>query len=132
MLLELADLDGDVDAAVTILRRGDHPRYGAMLERLDSAGRRDEAVAVIDQAVERRQRLSLRRNGPRASDYLARPRVRSRSATSQAGRSDDAMQVLRGVFEREPGVPSLYQLLLGVAARLDEAETQREWAIEHA
>lgn len=51
MLLELADHDGDVDAAVALLRQREHPEYGAIVDRLRAADRPAEAVAVLDEAV---------------------------------------------------------------------------------
>jgi uncharacterized Zn finger protein len=51
MLLELADHDGDLDRAVHLLSQGDHPQYGAIVERLRAAGRAEDAVAWIDRAV---------------------------------------------------------------------------------
>ena len=51
MLLELADHDGDVDRAVHLLSRREHPEYGAIVDRLRAAGRTDDAVAWIDRAV---------------------------------------------------------------------------------
>ncbi|MDQ2756086.1 MAG: hypothetical protein M3Y71_05915 [Actinomycetota bacterium] len=129
MLLELADHDGDVDTAVEILGRGDFPQYGAMLERLDAADRRDEAMAVIDRAVDQ-QRLTLRQTGARrASSWVDPADVAFRYL--EAGRPDDALAMLHSLFEREPGAAS-YQLLLGCAGRLGEAEGQRDWAMSQA
>ncbi|WP_103063759.1 DUF6880 family protein [Actinomyces qiguomingii] len=52
MLLELADHDGDVDRAVQLLSLGEHAEYGAIVERLLAAGRRREAMAYLDRAVD--------------------------------------------------------------------------------
>lgn len=54
MLLELADHRGDVDAAIGILARGEHPRYGAVIDRLRASGRDDEVLGWTDGA--RRER----------------------------------------------------------------------------
>ena len=70
MLLELADHDGDVDRAVELLSSGEHVLYGAIVGRLQAAGRDDEAVTWIDKAVAAGH-VSGRMP---ASDYSARSR----------------------------------------------------------
>lgn len=115
MLLELADHDGDVDAAVEILGRGEHPKYGAMLVRLDAAGRLDEGMAVVDRAV-RDGRMSLRMSG--SHGYWLDPQdVASRYV--EEGRTDDALTMLPALFEREPGAAA-YKVLLGCALRVGD------------
>lgn len=127
MLLELADHDGDVDAAVEILGRGEHPKYGAMLVRLDAAGRLDEGMAVVDRAV-RDGRMSLRMSG--SHGYWLDPQdVASRYV--EEGRTDDALTMLRALFEREPGAAA-YKVLLGCALRVGDLEPQRDWALARA
>ena len=129
MLLELADHDGDVDAAVEILGRGEHPKYRAMLERLDAAGRQGEAMAVVDRAV-RDGRVSLRMSGSQAGGFWLDPQdVAFRYL--EEGRPDDALTMLRALFEREPGAAA-YKLLLGCALRVGDQETQRDWALAGA
>lgn len=49
--LELADADGDIDQAITILLRGKRPRYAAIVQRLESAGREREAMAYVEKAI---------------------------------------------------------------------------------
>lgn len=51
MLLELADHDGDLDQAIAVLRMGAHPAYGEIIDRLEAAGRDEEALAVTDEAA---------------------------------------------------------------------------------
>lgn len=110
MVLELADHDGDVETAVAVLGHTDNPPYGAMLARLDAVGRIDEALRVVDLAVAA-GRVSLRRNGLLDEARLLDPGdVGFRYLA--AGRPDDALRALRGVFQREPSDAS-YQALLG-------------------
>lgn len=62
MLLELADHRGDVDGAIGILARGEHPRYVAVIDRLRAAGRDDEVLCTPGPMPTRR----LRRRHPHA------------------------------------------------------------------
>lgn len=129
MLLELADHDGDVDAAVEILERGGYSKYRAILERLEAAGRQDEAMAVVDRAV-RDGRVSLRMSGSQAGGVWLDPQgVAFRYL--EEGRPDDALTMLRALFEREPGAAA-YKVLLGCALRVGEQESQRDWALARA
>ncbi|MGV0741039.1 SWIM zinc finger family protein [Mycolicibacterium sp. XJ870] len=126
MLLELADHDGDVDQAIHLLSQGDHPKYGAIVDRLRAAGRHGEAVGWIDRAVAN-GRISSHGGG---NDYWLNPdRV---AATYKAlGRIEDAIAVLRADFVRRPTVQN-YRVLLDFAAGVDRADTERVWAYDRA
>ncbi|MDO5495936.1 MAG: SWIM zinc finger family protein, partial [bacterium] len=52
MQIELADLDGDVDAAVALLAGSEYLHYDGIIDRLEAAGRQREAMAWLDRAVE--------------------------------------------------------------------------------
>lgn len=126
MLLELADHDGDVDRAVDLLNEREHPQYGAIIARLREAGRDDEVVSWIDRAVTE-GRASSQGGG---NDYWLSP---SEVADTYRGigRIDDAIAVLRADFVRQPAVHA-YRSLLGFAATIDRADTERAWALLHA
>lgn len=126
MLLELADHDRDVDRAVTLLSRGDHPSYGAIVARLETAGRNDEAVTWIDRAVEA-GRVSGHGGG---NDYWLDPVAVARTYRDR-DRVDDALQVLRREFSRSPGFAT-YRQLLDVANNVGRAQDMRTWALAFA
>jgi hypothetical protein len=126
MLLELADHDGDVDGAVHLLAEGEHPQYGAIVERLRAAGRVDEAVAWIDRAVAE-GRISSHGGG---NDYWLSPDDVARTYQG-LGRIDDAVGVLRADFVRQPSVGA-YRVLLDFAAGVDRVDDERAWAYEYA
>ncbi len=125
MLLELADHDGDVDRAVELLRRGEQPEYGAIVERLERAGRQREAMATIDRAVDE-GRLSVGRSN---TYWLGARDVAERYLAD--GRPEDALAMLRDAFAKEPGAAA-YRLLTTYAARLGQEADQRAWAHDHA
>ncbi|WP_029116418.1 SWIM zinc finger domain-containing protein [Mycobacterium sp. URHB0044] len=126
MLLELADHDGDVDRAIHLLSQREHPEYGAIVARLQAAGRTEEAVAWIDRAVAE-GRISSHGGGN--AFWLSPDAV---AKTYQGlGRIDDAVAVLRADFVRQPSVGS-YRVLLDFAAGVDRADTERAWAYDHA
>ncbi len=124
MLLELADRDGDVDAAVTLLRQREHPEYGAIVDRLRTANRPAEAVAVLDEAVAA-GRVALESNqfwiGARdaAATYL------------DIGRPEDALGVLRRLFRGSPSRRTYAALLWG-AQRAGTVEQERRAAWDYA
>lgn len=126
MLLELADHDGDVDRAVQLLSQREHPRYGAIVARLREAERPEEAVAWIDRAVAE-GRVSGRGGG---TEYWLSPSDVAETYHG-LGRTEDAMDVFRADFIGQPSV-SAYQDLLEFAARIDRADTERTWALNHA
>lgn len=129
MLLELADLDGDVDRAVELLSRGEHPRYAAIIERLVAAGRRDEALTRLDRAVAE-SRIDAPGPDPwRDADnpYWVRP-GRALDLYLEAGRSGDALDLARDLFHSDPGPASL-DLLLATAERLGRREEELDSAL---
>ena len=129
MLLELADLDGDVDRAVELLSREEHPQYAAIIERLVAAGRRDEALTRLDRAVAE-SRIDAPGPDPwRDADnpYWVRP-GRALDLYLEAGRSGDALDLARDLFHSDPGPASL-DLLLATAERLGRREEELDSAL---
>ncbi|MGB0877477.1 MAG: SWIM zinc finger family protein [Mycobacterium sp.] len=126
MLLELADHDGDVDRAVALLNDRERRQYGAIIARLREAGRDDEVVDWIDRAVAE-DRISSQVGG---NDYWLSPSAVA-EAYRELGRIDDAIDVLRGDFVRQPTIRA-YRALLDFAATIDCADTERAWAFDHA
>jgi hypothetical protein len=124
MRLELADHDGDVDGAIEILRAGERPQYGAIVQRLRDVGREDDAVAVIDEGV-RAGRVTATGN-----DYWLDACEVSRTYL-QLGRGDEAVQVQRAQFARRPDAGS-FAGLLAVAEEVGAREKERTWAWERA
>ncbi|SRX80122.1 SWIM zinc finger family protein [Mycolicibacterium parafortuitum] len=126
MLLELADHDGDVDRAVKLLNEREHPQYGAIVARLRAAGRDGEVLTWIDRAVAE-GRVSGHSGG---NAYRLSPVDVARTYQTH-GRVEDAIDVLRNDFVRQPSVRS-YQALCGFAAGIGRGDTEREWAFDHA
>jgi hypothetical protein len=126
MLLELADHDGDIDRAVHLLAQGDHPQYGAVVDRLRANGRTEDAVAWIDRAVAD-GRVTSHGGG---NAYWLSPDDVARTYLG-LDRIDDAVGVLRADFVRQPSVGA-YSVLLDFAAGVDRADTERTWAFDHA
>jgi hypothetical protein len=124
--VELADHDGDVDGAIAVLRSREHPAYDEILERLDAAGRTDDALALVDEAV-------------RAERYSARAQLRghwlSPDAVSDhylaAGRVDDALAFARTLLVKDPSTTSLAHLLR-VGSETGTAAAQKNWATSWA
>lgn len=127
MLLELADHDGDVDRAITLLTAGEHPQFGAIISRLREARRDADAVAWTDRAV-----ASGRVSGglPGGNGFWLDPQDVADTYLS-LGRGDDAIAALRTEFLRRPGASSLH-LLVSVAHLLDRAGAERDWAMGQA
>lgn len=127
MLLELADHDGDVDAAVALLTRdAEHTQFGAIVTRLMAAGREGEALRQTDRAVAA-GRIGMLGQG---NDFWLSPEdVANRYAAH--GRPDDALAVLRRAFARQPG-RAAYEVLSRVADRLGVGNVERTWAVEEA
>lgn len=124
MLLELADHDGDVDRAVEILSGGDHPSYGAILMRLDAAGRTDDAVTWIDRAVAAGRVTS--RMGGGGNEYWLDP-VETAARYQAIGRFDDGLAVLEEDFARNAGWRT-FRALMEYAAAEDRERAVRAWA----
>lgn len=126
MLLELADHDGDLDRAITLLSQREYPQYGAIIDRLRAAGRNEEVVMWIDRAVAD-GRISSYGGG---NEFWLNPDDVARTYL-ELGRIDDAVGVLRADFIRQPSVEN-YRVLVDFAAGIDRAGTERSWALEHA
>jgi uncharacterized Zn finger protein len=127
MLLELADHDGDVDRAVQLLtQREEHPKYGAIVDRLWAVGRTEEAVAWIDRAVAE-GRISSHGGG---NEYWLSP-DHVADTYKGLGRIDDAVAALRADFVRQPSVGA-YRVLLDFAAGVERVDIERSWAMDHA
>ncbi len=125
MLLELADHDQDVDRAVELLAEGDSPQFVGIVGRLRAAGRTREAMVWVDRAVAA-GRVSLRMGSARG--YWLEPGKTARWYLDD-GRDDDAIELLRGVFHREPSAAA-YELLARFADELGRGDAERAWAIE--
>jgi tetratricopeptide (TPR) repeat protein len=126
MLLELADHDGDVDRAVDLLSQREHPEFGAIVDRLRAAGRSEDALAWIDRAVAEGRVTS---HGGGNAYWLSPDDVAK--TYKGLGRIEDAVNVLRADFVRQPSVQT-YRVLLDFAAGVDRADTERTWAFDHA
>lgn len=127
MLLELADHDGDLEAAVRLLSRGEHPQFGAIVSRLRTAGRFSEALQWIDRAVSDDRVSGF---GWQGNDYWISPADAADSYLA-AGRAEDAVEVGRAEFIRQQD-PANLRLLLRIADSLGTADTERAWAIATA
>ena len=125
MRLELADHDGDVDAALEILSAGEHPSYGAIVDRLRAARRLDELVAWTDLAV---TADAMSRHGH--NEFMLAPDEVAQTYLD-AGRVDDAVEVLRRAFSAEPGA-ARFKALVRFAAPLGREQEEREWALATA
>jgi uncharacterized Zn finger protein len=128
MLLELADHDGDVDRAIELLSSGEHPSYGAIVDRLREAGRHDDAFDWMDRGV-REGRVSGHL-GASGRDYWLDPDEVAEVYRS-VGRVEDAIEVLRGEFVRRPGALT-YTRLVEFGASEGRADDERAWALERA
>ncbi|XCB30528.1 hypothetical protein RQN30_03805 [Arcanobacterium hippocoleae] len=51
MLIELADYDGDLDAAISLLANREVPYYAEIMRRLAAAGRKREAMLWMEKAI---------------------------------------------------------------------------------
>ena len=126
MLLELADHDGNVDAAVALLSAPQRPYFGGIVQRLRAAGRHAEALAWLDRAAARGCVDFAWRAG-----HAIVPAEDATRAYLDGGRPDGAVAVSRTLFERDLSVDA-YRLLCGVAKTCGCLEAQRTWAIELA
>jgi hypothetical protein len=128
MLVELADHDGDLDTAIEILSHdAEHTSYGAIIDRLDAAGRSADALSWTDRAVAK-GKLATPWSG--ANEFWLSPRdVTSRYR--RAGRNDDALAVARSYFRAHIGVDTL-KLLVEVGAVASTSDAEREWAMHIA
>ena len=126
MLLELADHDRDVDAAVALLSAHGSPQFGAIVQRLRDADRHDDALTWIDRAVAA-GRVARSDTG---NDYDLAPDDVADTYLDR-GRVEDALEVLRNGFRRQPGAAARRRLLR-VAERVGRQDTERAWALNAA
>lgn len=119
MLLELADHDGDVDAAVRLLASGEHPDFPAIVDRLVAAGREDDAFAWLERGVAE-GRVS---SHPGGRSYWLDP-VEVVEAFLARGRVEEALELLRKELARHPGVPR-FRALMDLAERVGSVAEER-------
>jgi hypothetical protein len=122
MLLELADHDGDVDAAIAILGQGQHPQFVAIIDRLQAAGRDDEVITWLTRAVEA-DRVAVDRLGNGHNSYWL-DADRAVELFCAAGQQESAMALARDQLRRAP-TPASYDFFLRTAARLERLEIER-------
>jgi hypothetical protein len=122
MLLELADHDGDVDAAIAILGQGQHPQFVAIIDRLQAAGRDDEVITWLTRAVEA-DRVAVDRLGNGHNSYWL-DADRAVQLFCAAGQQESAMALARDQLRRAP-TPASYDFFLRTAARLERLEIER-------
>ena len=128
MRLELADHDGDVDRAIEILTAGEHPSFGAVIDRLRASGRDSEVIDWMDRAVAA-DHVSGHMAG-QGHDYWLDP-ADVADVYLAAERSGDALAVLRREFSRRPNA-STFSTLVSYAAQLGRQDEERDWAIAEA
>lgn len=51
LYFEILDAEGDVDAVVEFLSRGETPKFAGIIRRLDAAGRHGEAMEYLERAI---------------------------------------------------------------------------------
>jgi hypothetical protein len=122
MLLELADHDGDVDAAIAILGQGQHPQFVAIIDRLQAAGRDDEVITWLTRAVDA-DRVAVDRLGNGHNSYRL-DADRAVELFCAAGQQESAMALARDQLRRAP-TPASYDFFLRTAARLERLEIER-------
>ena len=126
MLLELADHDGDVERAVTLLSGGDRPYYREIFRRLRDARRPADILAWLDRAVTQGCVDVAWRAGPTIV-----PVEDAVDAYLDGGRPDAALAIARTLFDRDLSVDAL-RLLSHVAERCGRGDEQRTWAFDQA
>jgi uncharacterized Zn finger protein len=122
MLLELADHDGDVDAAVRLLASGEHPDFPAIVDRLVAAGREDDAFAWLERGVAE-GRVS---SHPGGRSYWLDPEEVVEAFLAR-GRVEEALELLRKELARHPGVPR-FRALMDLAERVGSVAEERAHA----
>jgi soluble cytochrome b562 len=126
MLVELADHDGDVDAAITLLAGGERVDHAGIVERLRAAGRVEEMLQWLDRAVAAGK---VRGHGPSGMHGLLPYDVAQ--VYRSVDRIEDALDVLRAEFAREPGIGT-FRLLTGFADEVGRRDAERDWALATA
>jgi uncharacterized Zn finger protein len=124
MVLELADHDGDVDAAVRLLARGDHPDFAGIVDRLSAAERHDEAFEWLERAV---AAGAVSTHSAAGASWLTPEGVAE--AFVDRGRPEEALAVQRKAFAERPEVPR-FRALIELAERVGSAQDERATAFE--
>ncbi|WP_115727638.1 SWIM zinc finger family protein [Actinomyces culturomici] len=127
--LELADLNGDVDAAVAILSETEYIDYDAIVSRLMAANREREAMSWVDRARARMDAQIARR----AFNPLVLPMNADMMVDLYLndGRGEEALEVAKLVFSFRLD-PSDFDRVLRAGAELGVAEQARAWAVDLA
>ncbi len=128
-LVELADHDGNLDAAIGLLSADpEHTQYGDIVQRLLAAGRVGEALDWLDRAIHA-GRLSSTMTQT-ASDYWIHPRMAAELYLT-AGRREAAVSVVRAGFSQAPGLAG-WRLLIEVGRIVGHEDEQRVWGLAEA
>lgn len=125
MRLELADHDGDVDLAVSLLSDGRTPKYAGIINRLMAAQRQSEALAWLDRylASGRLTGRTIQRHNTFDLDAGAVIDI-----LMAADRPGDALGVARQAYASTAD-NRWYDRLLQLGAQVDSAAAQREWVL---
>lgn len=124
LIVELADLDGDVDRAVEALQRGEPDAVG-ICRRLASAGRDEQAIEWASRA-ETEGRLAFDPGTERLLDAAV-----AADCFVRLGRRDEALSLMRRQFARDPAWRS-FTYLGSYADRFGLGELERAWARDEA
>lgn len=124
LMVELADLDGDVDRAVEVLERGEPDTVG-IFRRLAAAGRHEEAIEW-GRRVESEGRLAFK---PRSDHFL--DVVTLADCYVRLDRRNEALSLMRRAFTRSPGWTSFTEIG-SFADRFDFGAVERAWARSEA
>ena len=124
LLVELADLDGDVDRAVAILQREPADPAG-IFRRLVQAGRGEAAVGWADRA-RAAQRVSAAGG---TTHHLGAIEIADLYAALD--RRHDALETMRTAFKDAPGW-TVFRALSEFAERFGLGEVERSWARDEA
>lgn len=125
MLLELADHDEDIDYAIRLLSADDHVQYGAIVDRLRAARRRDEMYDWIDRAV-----VAGRVTGHLGRTEFALDPVHVAEDYLERERTDDAVAVLRTEVTHRGargGAADAARDLFVFADRIGRGDSERLW-----
>ncbi|MGO1544104.1 MAG: SWIM zinc finger family protein [Gulosibacter sp.] len=117
VLLELADHDSDLDRAVEILQSGDHPQYGEIVSRLRAAGQIRRAMEFTERAIDEDR---IRVDGGNTYWLDAEEVV---SWLDQDGRQEEALQLLRDLWNRRPEIHN-YRALMKYATKLEVGDEE--------